>query len=347
MLDRGLVPLVAVTYECAQYSRCAYCYAKSQQNSPPMSLDTFREISRMFLELGVTELTLLGGEPTQHPQFTQLVDVSQELGLKLRIFTNGLLGNRVRSCLLQADNLEDLFFHFEPRYYEGRSNSEIAYWRNVEEFAKQAPRIWLRWNISSPDAPVGEVVDRAANLGANIAYSISTPSYGYDSEYVSIEQHKLFRETVLHLWRAADASGVQLALGRPLPLCMFDPSEVSKVMARSDFEATCNAIDDVTVNPDGSLQLCSVLYTEQVGRPGDVAELKQLLNVLRAKEASVRREPSAEICKPCGYWRDGMCQGGCLTYKLYAKDKQFAVPCVGAKKETEMIFGPIPQVGKI
>lgn len=317
MLDRGLIPLIAITYECAAYSRCAYCYTKSRQGMPPMSVSTFRELTAMFQQLGTSTVTLLGGEPTQHPAFPEILAASRADGLRLRVFTNGLFGPRVRDSLMDAQHLDDLFFHFEPSYYAGRGGAEQSYWKHVEAFARSPVTVWLRWNLTATDAPVDELVEHAAALGANIAYSLATPTFGNQSPYVSIKDHQRFRDTVLRLWQKADAAGVRLALGRPLPLCMFREHEIPVALARSDFAATCKAIDDVTINPDGVLQLCSVLHTERCARPRDANELRELLRHLEEREAAIRNIPSDPFCRTCTHWGALTCQGGCLTFKTY------------------------------
>lgn len=59
---------------------CRFCF-RADRGSDVLGLDTFARALSRLKELGVTEVCLSGGEPTDHQNFLQLVRVSLQFGL--------------------------------------------------------------------------------------------------------------------------------------------------------------------------------------------------------------------------------------------------------------------------
>jgi MoaA/NifB/PqqE/SkfB family radical SAM enzyme len=55
-----------------------------------MSLDSFSNVVNWSRHHGVSEITLLGGEPSLHPSFTEMVSLASARELQVRVVTNGV-----------------------------------------------------------------------------------------------------------------------------------------------------------------------------------------------------------------------------------------------------------------
>jgi MoaA/NifB/PqqE/SkfB family radical SAM enzyme len=77
-----------VTAQCNR--RCAYCFLPPDflASGQRMSLDSFVGIVTWCRRQGVREITLLGGEPSLHPSFIDMVSMAAE-HLDVRVVTNG------------------------------------------------------------------------------------------------------------------------------------------------------------------------------------------------------------------------------------------------------------------
>ena len=62
-----------------------------------MSIDLYYRILAWSREHGVAEITLLGGEPSLHPEFTKMVTMARDGDMDVRVVTNGT--NRFRRLL--------------------------------------------------------------------------------------------------------------------------------------------------------------------------------------------------------------------------------------------------------
>jgi MoaA/NifB/PqqE/SkfB family radical SAM enzyme len=100
MLDHDLVELppghglisvdVYVTSQCNR--RCTYCFLPSDffASGLRMSLDAFSGVVAWCQRQNVRELTFLGGEPSLHPSFPEMVTQARDGGLDVRVVTNGV-----------------------------------------------------------------------------------------------------------------------------------------------------------------------------------------------------------------------------------------------------------------
>lgn len=61
-----------------------------------------REISQVRAILGITEVHLTGGEPTQHPRLSQVVEVLTGIGMTVKMTSNGETGGRIYQDLARA-----------------------------------------------------------------------------------------------------------------------------------------------------------------------------------------------------------------------------------------------------
>ena len=66
---------VEITNSCSH--KCAWCYGEfSEDKNDYMSVEEFQVVADKCKEMGITQITLSGGEPTEHPDFEQILAVA-------------------------------------------------------------------------------------------------------------------------------------------------------------------------------------------------------------------------------------------------------------------------------
>lgn len=82
--------------------RCTYCFLPTDffASGRRMSLDSFSGVVDWSRHHGVGEITLLGGEPSLHPDFAEMASMASTRGLNVRVVTNG--ARRFRRLLAQG-----------------------------------------------------------------------------------------------------------------------------------------------------------------------------------------------------------------------------------------------------
>jgi MoaA/NifB/PqqE/SkfB family radical SAM enzyme len=80
---------VYVTSQCNR--RCTYCFLPSDffASRVRMSVEAFSDVVAWCIRYSVDEITFLGGEPSLHPSFVEMVSVASSQGLDVRVVTNG------------------------------------------------------------------------------------------------------------------------------------------------------------------------------------------------------------------------------------------------------------------
>jgi len=80
---------VYITSQCNR--RCTYCFLPSDffASGLRMSVEAFSNVVTWCFRSHVDEITFLGGEPSLHPAFAQMVSMACDWGLNVRVVTNG------------------------------------------------------------------------------------------------------------------------------------------------------------------------------------------------------------------------------------------------------------------
>ena len=86
--------------------RCAYCMPDEAYDFMPkhalMQVDEIRRLAALFVSLGVKKIRLTGGEPLARPDFREIIQALQPLGVELLLTTNGSLIHRYIDALKEA-----------------------------------------------------------------------------------------------------------------------------------------------------------------------------------------------------------------------------------------------------
>ena len=91
---------LSITNVCNR--KCVYCFANDTRNEFGKTLmddETFEKALEYLRRSDIKQARLLGGEPTLHPAFIQLIKKALEQGFSISLFTNGLMTEEVSAFL--------------------------------------------------------------------------------------------------------------------------------------------------------------------------------------------------------------------------------------------------------
>ena len=80
--------LIKITQHCSM--NCSHCMNDAKPNNHHMSWDTYRKAIQFQLRYGGPLCILCGGEPTEHPQFTDFLEYALYNRLAVTVATNGV-----------------------------------------------------------------------------------------------------------------------------------------------------------------------------------------------------------------------------------------------------------------
>lgn len=146
---------------------CTHCYNASGPDGTQgtMSREDWIRVLDQAAAYGVRNVQLIGGEPTMHPDFAELVDCALSLGLHVEVFSN--LVHVSRECweLFRRDGLS-----LATSYYSGQSAEHDAVTRRPSHGRTRAN------------------IERAAGLGIPLRVGIITTA---DEQRVSAARRDL------------------------------------------------------------------------------------------------------------------------------------------------------------
>lgn len=78
---------ISITNKCSL--GCDICYKKSKPNGKHMNVDDYNMLIREAKDLGVVQIALGGGNPNEHPNFTEILKFTKNIGIVPNFTTNG------------------------------------------------------------------------------------------------------------------------------------------------------------------------------------------------------------------------------------------------------------------
>jgi hypothetical protein len=305
---------LAISTVCNQ--NCPYCFTVDYLNKAGghrefLDIDGF-EKSLSFLERsGIEEIRLLGGEPTLHPQFIELIKRARKTGKRMVIFSNGLIPEAALSCLESLPVTEcTVLVNVNAPDIAGES----IHARRYAAIRRLGERALLGFNIYQTNFQPDFLLPMIAEAGCKpaIRLGIAHPCLSADNQYIHPNQYVTIGKKIVHFARVAAKAGVTLEFDCGFVRCMFSDADLEILKAvGANVGWRCNPILDVSV--EGQVIHCYPLFT--LGSLPLALETDAL--VLRKdfesrtwayRQAGVFRE-----CSTCLFKVSGECPGGCLA----------------------------------
>ncbi|MBM3254327.1 MAG: radical SAM protein, partial [Candidatus Omnitrophica bacterium] len=332
--------MVSITYRCNL--SCRYCYVKGIKNDIPtdMSLRDFLSLAVWAKDKSWNRIRFLGGEPTIHPDFAEMLDICYKNKIYVSISTNntfspqigakfnkswmsGVLINYVLSSLdhkqktIFRNNLEQLNAQGIPFEFSYIISHLDDNWLEIFKDAKLYRPMRIRVSVVIPGLSKQTSVSELINNFHLISYKIFE-----------------FQENCIKL-------NIPFYIYRPLMPCMFSRDEWQRL--KGDFPFICftrcplGAMGDysatVVINPDLSIFPCIAVFLKG---PNifTFKDRKGISGFYKEKIKQMLSEPLMELCKNCERHRkftynlakgvnsdlnscfdESLCQSGCLNFK--------------------------------
>lgn len=284
---------------------CVYCFAGAQRRSgvSQMSLGTFERALDFLQRSGIDEARLLGGEPTLHPEFPRFAEMALERGLRVRVFSNGLMP--------------------EPalRWIESH---DVAVLLNTNESGDVPPslrrlgtRVTLGFNIYTPTFDPAFLLDliREHGLAPSIRFGLAHPIASASNRFLHPVHYQAVGTRLARFHEEARAAGVELSFDCGFVPCMFPPGFLDALgPAAADIGTRCSPILDVL--PDGQVVSCYPLATLAREPLPDRETAADLRGRFSETFSGYRRLGVFRECAACEVRQRTRCNGGCLSASI-------------------------------
>jgi len=305
--------------------RCRHCWPESHssETARPVPVDILERLIKRFVQLGIEEVCLTGGEPLTHPDWFEVLRFSAtQTGLKhVRLQTNATLLNEATIGTLGSMDFGGLIIqvslegataqthdHVRGRGSFGRAfgglellakaglakQTVVAFTETRHNF-EELPRLLKLLDELGIGSLVTGTLVQAGRAARADGLSLPTPTQ-YRELLGRYHDDAAFRETYD---RIGNIAAIEWFKGRTIPSIR-----------------NCICIETPYITAEGKLYPCIMLPVDKFAvldvhnRPLEEALLKALPLWARLPELSRRRSLDLESCKECpGRFH---CAGGCM-----------------------------------
>jgi sulfatase maturation enzyme AslB (radical SAM superfamily) len=315
---------ILLTRRCNR--RCPYCFAAARisygEAGASSSADevigdaAFDQALAFAVKSRLPVVGILGGEPSLHPRFVDLLARAWGRGLETKVFTNGLW----RAADVEAVRARHAAGPVPLRIVLNVNAPAIT--PPAEREAQRrllealAPLCTLSYNVHDLETDATFLVDlvRAHGLGRHIRLGMAQPLAESVSRHLPVTEYQRVAPRIVALARACDAHDITVGFDCGFTLCMFTPEELGILqLAGAPVQAQCGPAVDV--GTDLSVWACFPLAT--VSPPVRLEQFEDLGALTRHFERELGRlyrTGALDACIDCRYLRRRQCAGGCAAH---------------------------------
>lgn len=305
---------------------CPYCFAQSEMaqggQATFMSWDDLIYLADMHAASAQKSISLLGGEPTLHPDIVDLIIYLLQRDFSVTVFTNGIMSERklteFRHHLTKFDarqlsfvcNLNDPEKTPAPKEHQ----------RKIERFlALMGPWTMPGFNIYRIDFSLDFLFDLINRFGMkrHMRLGITHPIPGRPGGFIPPEDIRIAIERFLSYRSHFDALRVSPGIDCGFPLCKFTDDEIGWLHHFSrPVQFRCATGLDIT--PGMDVYYCFPLSRYERRSVFDFDSMSEMRNHFQKVADEIRQEIPGiyEECDGCRYRQEGVCSAGGLCQVL-------------------------------
>ena len=281
---------------------CRFCFAAStmaQRSSPPqpryISEADFATALAFARTSGLRGIGLLGGEPSLHPRFLDLLEQSLQAGLDVTVFTNALWPADVLERAMKRLDRESPHPTYMVNVHHPADAASSGWAAQQQFFERLGRHTALSYTVTGTDdiTFLVRTIDRYG-LKRHVRLGVALPGADGPGKCLGLEDYRSLAGPIVRLADACDRRDIVLSFDCGFTLCMFETADIGKLyLAGARFSAErCGPVLDV--GTDLSVWACFPL-------------------------ATIAPRVSLSQCIDCRFLRRGQCSGGCasLVYRAF------------------------------
>lgn len=310
---------IALTYTCQE--NCEYCFAKNLSGffPPYITVENFNKSLQWLIKQGFYFITLAGGEPTEHPQFSEIsniIKIAAENNPKLTIclitkrfdlkyIFNNMAGYKDK-FIFQA-NLSCNDLNSKEKLETLSCNSRYI----KENRGYICIRTVLKDDDDNFEQSTRKLIDFASLHKLSLRFS-------FDSCMRINEETMIVRaKRTVNFIENCIKKNVRAQSVRSIPSCFFERVQLKKYsnyLLFNCFKGIHEPSPHFYINPDlSSFMCCSAHY--KIKNILQYSKIDELLEKYRAYLAGCSFEPLFERCAKCDFFKKKLCFGGCFGHR--------------------------------
>lgn len=300
------MPNLILTTKCS--NQCPFCF--NLETPLTITIDDLSSWLPFITSSGFDEINILGGEPTLHPHFIEILELLKLRFSSIRIFTNGLISASNVEALQQMQSYN--FSFCVNRTMPQLSNNTDFFYRKLGHM------ISIGFTFYESSQPLDHILQeiRGYRLSPHYRVGIALPDRkGDGNTFLALEEYPNAAEHLFQLIMDGLKLGLKPDFDCGFPYCFFSDEQMTFLSTNQvNFKSTCGVIPDIL--PNSTMIPCLPLadYYEPFTSAQDWNRIIENLNA----QLDEKIIPWLyEHCKTCRSLQNGTCAGGCFALRKH------------------------------
>jgi cyclic pyranopterin phosphate synthase len=311
-----------LTEKCVR--ACPYCFAKEylkESKENLLSWENLIYVTDLFESSNEKHLSLLGGEPTLHPQFIDFVLYLHQRKFHVNVFTSGIMSNKMlaeaKEFLLKLPP-ETLSFVCN---YNHPNSSTAAETKQINSFLKTfSKHISLSFNLYQKDFDFQFLVDAILRYGLkkHIRLGLAQPIPGQKNECLSLSEIRGLTENFRNQLKILEKNRISIGFDCGMPLCIFSNEDIGRLFKLNRGKILFTCAPAIDIGPDMQVWACFPLANYEKKSLYDFDNVEDIKKHFSKQQGGLRKEKKGifEECSSCTYMKERLCAGGCLAHLI-------------------------------
>ena len=319
---------ILLTNECNR--RCPYCFAgerisfatdggegDTRPEAPRfISVENFIKALDFAKKSHLKRISLLGGEPSLHPDFPGLIQQAWDEGFYVTVFSNGMWREEAIGFVEKAGEECQNRLNIVLNINHPSETTERESTAQHQLLSRIGTRCNLSFNIYREDFAPFFLIDiiQKYRCVKNIRLGVAVPLARHDSNHVDVERYAQLTPAILDLAKKCDEHDILLGFDCGFLFCMFTPEQMGYLQFwGAHFKSTCGPAIDI--GTDLSVWSCFPLSTFSRGvNLDEFGDIEDLVKHFNKQFERLFRAGAMEKCAGCKYRRREQCIGGCAAH---------------------------------
>ena len=328
---------ILLTETCVR--SCPYCFAKKYISNKKLddilSWENLIYVTEFLIKSGEHHVSLLGGEPTLHPDFVPFVLYLVERGIHITVFTSGIISTKkmeeMKQYLLKIhpDKLSFLCNLNNPNLSTETETKKIDQF--LYEFGQYTQ---IGVNVYKLNFYFDYIIQHVNSYGLRraVRLGLAHPIPDSDKENVSVKLEELedFGKMIIDQIDKFYAMKIELNFDCGFPLCIFNDEQLGRLwkLNKGQLKFNCGAVIDI--GADLSVWSCFPLTDLHKRSLYEFDSFEDLFKYYDNIHRAARTESSGlyDKCDSCEERKNNLCSGGCLAHVIrkFQNEKRVRFP---------------------
>ena len=313
---------ILLTEKCVR--ACPYCFAKEylkESKENRLSWENLIYIADIFESSNEKQLSLLGGEPTLHPDFIDFVLYLVQRNFNVNVFTSGIIPNgklKTAAEFLLKIPVKNLSFVCN---YNHPDTSTAGETKQIEQFFRTFPKyISLSFNLYQQAFDFTFLVDAINKYGLKryIRLGLAQPIPGQKNECLSLHEIRGIAGNFRNQLQILEENRIEIGFDCGMPLCVFSNEDIGRLFKVNRGKVKFYCRPAIDIGPDMQVWACFPLCNYEKKSLYDFNNVNEMIKYFSQQHNDLRKERKGifEECQTCTYFKENLCSGGCLAHLI-------------------------------